>query len=157
MVKNARPSRERILALAVEECERLNIPGLRPEMIMGQDRRGVVAFVRARVIRRLYATGEYSTTGIGNAFGLHHTSVVHAKNRRNLDGPPTGLTYFLTVGRAEEKRVLTIREEARIIELPYRPKDAPVLHRGPEKPTAPVLASSFIPPIPLARLMAGRA
>ena len=156
MVKNARPSRERILALAIEECARLDIPYLKPEMVLSRDRRGVVAFVRARVIRKLYATGEFSTPGIGKAFGLDHSSIVHQKNRSDLDGPPTGLTQFLTVNRVKENRTLRAREKARILELICQPERVLPCRDAPKVTTA-VLASSFIPPIPMARLMAGRA
>ena len=158
MPRYARPSRERILALAVAECERLNIPYLKPEMVFERTQRAVVAFLRARVIRTLYATGDFSTSGIGEAFGgMDHTSIVHAKGRRDLDGMPAGIQEFINRERAVERRVLSLKEEARIIELLYRPKEAaePRLCREEVK-TAAVL-SSFIAPIPLHRLMAGRA
>lgn len=162
MPRYARPSRERILALAVAECERLNIPYLKPEMVFDRTQRAVVAFLRARVIRTLYATGEFSTTGIGEAFGhLDHTSVVHAKGRRDLDGLPIGIKGFIererALERALERRTLTLIEEARIIELLYRPKEAPAMIVRAVKANVPVPKSSFIPAIPLSRLMAGRA
>lgn len=157
MSNAAGPSRSRILALAVEECERLDIPYLKPEMIFARDARAVVAFMRARVIRRIYNMRLFSTNAIGRAFGLHHTTVLYARNRRDLDGAPSGVKEFIRIERVNKKRAAKAKEEARIIELLNRPKEAPAMRIAPPKTVSAVLASSSIPPIPLSRLMAGRA
>lgn len=81
------PARSTILAVAADECAKLGIHGLEPTMILKQDRRAAVAFLRGRVIQRLHATGRYGLIGLGLAFQMDHATIYHSLCR-DLSGTP---------------------------------------------------------------------
>ena len=88
-------SRATILAAAAIECAALDDHRLTPHIILRRDRRAAVVWLRARTIQRLHSTGRYSLTGIGRAFGMHHTSIMDCL-RRDLSGdaPPLRCERF---------------------------------------------------------------
>lgn len=70
-----------------EECKRA--PGVTLALVLAGSRLHRVAWVRARVCRRLYRSG-YSYPAIGEALGLDHWSAGHAARRPDLDQLPKG-------------------------------------------------------------------
>jgi chromosomal replication initiation ATPase DnaA len=70
------PSKSLTLSIAAEVSRERGI-GIKD--ILSRSRRRATVAARVEVIRRLYAAGNglYSTTGIGKAVGLTHTTVIY--------------------------------------------------------------------------------
>lgn len=81
------PSMTLVRQIVAEEAAHA---GIKPEWVFTRDRRGPVAWARARVCKRLRETGRYSLPGIGKQLGIDHSTVLYS-TRRDTSGPPPRL------------------------------------------------------------------
>lgn len=165
-----------------------DIAGVTAQEVYSQDRHKAVSWVRAMVCRWLRAhDAGYGTTGIGEALGLDHSSVLHALNRdispnhpyaKKIKRPSNPLLSKRIEAIVNSRTQVRTRDLADILDVNSNNISesisklwkkgrvrrirtgvyGPVLARVALPPALPppCVIESFIRPIPLSRMMAGR-
>lgn len=123
-----RPSMRTVVRVVTEEAA---IAGIPPELVLlTDDRRRTVAWVRQRACTRLRAMG-FSYPAIGDAIGRDHSTVIFA-----IKASPSETAPRLNARRLTHRaNALSVNGETRVFMLP----------------------PSALAPIPMARLMGARA